>query len=321
MLLRTWSQSARNAGGSTIEPAHVVGATVIDGSVRDRSDVDITIENGRITQLGTSSVHGERLDAEGLTMTPGLIDAHVRLGQSSPNQPHFSLQISAAEIAADIFATVGAALDVGFTTVRDTGGIDGGVVTAIAKGKVRGPRFLSCGPVQCQIGGHGCYEADSVMAGNADELRHNVREAFRRGASFLQLEQLLYETAGAGLAESARDRAKGAREQMTEALAVAKQAGVRIGLGSDLIGPAPDRRGRELSLRAALETPMEALVGGDADQRRDPRPLRPGGCHRARRAGRPRPLERQPLEDPELFSDPAKAVLVIRAGQIVKDLR
>ncbi|MFD6989234.1 amidohydrolase family protein [Streptomyces sp. NPDC059943] len=322
-------------------PAHVVGAAVIDGSGRDPGNVDITVENGRITQFGASSAHGERLDAEGLTMTPGLIDAHVHLGLSSPIQPHFSFQISAAEIAADIFATAGATLGAGFTTVRDTGGLDGGVVTAIAKGKVRGPRVLSCGPVQCQIGGHGYYGADweptelwsthhiaglcalSMMAGNADELRHNVREAFRRGASFLKLcvtggvvgardrltdtqftveeiavavqeasarntyvtvhahnnegirnaveagvrcvehgtrldestatlmaarevalvptfavvEQLLHDTAGATLAESTRDRAKGAREQMTKALAVAKHAGVRIGLGTSSVRP------------------------------------------------------------------------------------
>ncbi|MEU5274693.1 amidohydrolase family protein, partial [Streptomyces hygroscopicus] len=159
MVLRTWSQSAHNGGGSIMGPAHIVGAAVIDGSGRDPSNLDITIENGRITRLGASSAHGERLDAEGLTMTPGLIDAHVHLGLSSPIQPHFSFQISAAEIAADIFATAGATLDAGFTTVRDTGGIDGGVVTAIAKGKVRGPRVLSCGPVQCQIGGHGYYGA------------------------------------------------------------------------------------------------------------------------------------------------------------------
>ncbi|MFC8593004.1 hypothetical protein [Streptomyces atroolivaceus] len=61
-------------------PAHVVGAAVIDGSGRDPSNLDITIENGRITQLGASSAPGERLDAEGLWMTPGLIDAHVHLG-------------------------------------------------------------------------------------------------------------------------------------------------------------------------------------------------------------------------------------------------
>ncbi|MFB8444474.1 amidohydrolase family protein [Streptomyces niveus] len=123
-------------GGSTIEPAHAVGATVIGGSGRDPGDVDVTVENGRITRPGTSSAHGEHLDAEGSTTTPGLIDAHVHLCLSRPIQPHLSFQISAAEIAADIFATVVAALDAGFTTVRDTAGVERGAVTATAKGKV-----------------------------------------------------------------------------------------------------------------------------------------------------------------------------------------
>ncbi|MGC7102775.1 amidohydrolase family protein [Amycolatopsis lurida] len=140
-------------------PFQLTGATVVDGSGRDPVDVTVTVDDGCIAQLGTSSAPGERLDAGGLTMTPGLIDAHVHLGLSSPIQPQFSFRLSAAEIAADIFATAGAALDAGFTTVRDTGGIDGGVVTTIAKGKVRGPRVLSCGPVQCQTGGHGYYGA------------------------------------------------------------------------------------------------------------------------------------------------------------------
>lgn len=403
----------------------VVGATVVDGSGRDPVDVDVTIEDGRIAQLGASVAHGERLDAGGLTMTPGLIDAHVHLGLSSLIQPQFSFQISVAEIAADIFATAGATLDAGFTTVRDTGGIDGGVVTAIAKGKVRGPRVLSCGPVQCQTGGHGYYGADweptelwsshhvpglcalSMMSGNADELRGNVREAFRRGASFLKLcvtggvvgahdrltdtqftveeiavavqeaaargtyvtvhahnnegirnavaagarcvehgtdldestatlmvthdvalvptfavvEQLLHDTAGAGLGESTRDRVVGVRERMTEALAVAKGAGVRIGLGSDLIGPAQDRRGEELRLRAELETPMEALV---AATRTNAEILGLSGQVGLIAPGAQADLvlwNGNPVEDPELFADPANAVLVVQAGRVVKDLR
>ena len=36
--------------------------------------------------------------------------------------------------------------------------------------------------------------------------------------------------------------------------------GVRVGLGADLIGPEQTRRGRELLLRAELESPMDALV-------------------------------------------------------------
>ncbi|MDX3059151.1 amidohydrolase family protein [Streptomyces sp. NE06-03E] len=59
--------------------------------------------------------------------------------------------------------------------------------------------------------------------------------------TFAVVEQLLHDTAGAGLTESTRDRVEGVREQMTKALAAAKHAGVRIGLGSDLIGPAQGR--------------------------------------------------------------------------------
>jgi imidazolonepropionase-like amidohydrolase len=408
-----------------VGPFQITGAAVVDGSGRDPVDVGVTVEDGRIAQVGASSAHGERLDAGGLTMTPGLIDAHVHLGLSSPIQPQFSFRISAAELAADIFATAGAALDAGFTTVRDTGGIDGGVVTTIAKGKIRGPRVLSCGPVQCQTGGHGYYGAEweptelwsshhvpglcalSMMSGNADELRSNVREAFRRGASFLKLcvtggvvgahdrltdtqftveeiavavqeaaarhtyvtvhahnnegirnaveagvrcvehgtdldestatlmaarevalvptfavvEQLLHDTAGAGLDASTRDRVLGVRERMTEALAVAKEAGVRIGLGSDLIGPAQNRRGEELRLRAKLETPMEALV---AATRTNAEILGLSGRAGVIAPGAQADLvlwNGNPVEDPELFADPANAVLVLQAGRIVKDLR
>src|SRR4051812_50172680 len=131
----------------------VAGATVIDGSGRDPVATDIDVDDGIITRLGAAAAHGDRLDAGGLTMTPGLIDAHVHLGLSSPIQPQFSFRISAAELAADIFATAGATLDAGFTTVRDTGGIDGGGVTTIAQGKVRGPPRLSCGPGQGPTGG------------------------------------------------------------------------------------------------------------------------------------------------------------------------
>ncbi|ANZ40417.1 peptidase M38 [Lentzea guizhouensis] len=403
----------------------VVGATVVDGSGRDPADVDVTVEDGRIAALGTSGAHGERLDAGGLTMTPGLIDAHVHLGLSSPIQPQFSFQLSAAEIAADIFATAGATLDAGFTTVRDTGGIDGGVVTTIAKGKVRGPRVLSCGPVQCQIGGHGYYGAAweptelwnshhipglaalSTMSGNADELRANVREAFRRGASFLKLcvtggvvgahdrltdtqftveeiavavqeaaargtyvtvhahnnegirnaveagarcvehgtdideptailmathgvalvptfavvEHLLHDPAQAGLDESARSRAQGVRERMTRALATAKQAGVRIGLGSDLIGPAQHRRGEELRLRAHLETPMDTLVSAT---KTNAEILGLSGQVGVIAPGLQADLvlwNGNPLEDPALFADPANAIVVVQSGRVVKDLR
>lgn len=139
--------------------------------------------------------------------------------------------------------------------------------------------------------------------------------------TFAVVEQLLHDTAEAGLAASARDRAKGVRERMARALAVAKHAGVRIGLGSDLIGPAQHRRGKELSLRAALGTPMEALV---AATRTNAEILGLSGQVGVITPGAQADLvlwNGNPLENPELFSDPTNAVLVIQAGKIVKDLR
>ncbi|GGM93237.1 peptidase M38 [Lentzea pudingi] len=410
--------------GGPVARLHIVGATVVDGSGREPGGGTVTVDDDRIVALGARGTSDERLDAAGLTMTPGLIDAHVHLGLSSPIQPQFSFQISAAEIAADIFAAAGSALDAGFTTVRDTGGIDGGVVTAIAKGKVRGPRVLSCGPVQCQTGGHGYYGAEweptelwsshhipglcalSMMAGNADELRRNVREAFRRGATFLKLcvtggvvggkdrladtqftveeiavavqeatargtyvtvhahnndgirnaveagarcvehgtdideptaalmaargvalvptfavvERLLHDPAAAGLNESVRARVTGVRERMARALAVARDAGVRIGLGSDLIGPAQDRRGEELALRAQLETPMDALVAATKTNAEILGLDEIGAIAPGMKADLVL-WNGNPLNDPELFANPANAVLVMQAGRVVKDLR
>ena len=48
---------------------------------------------------------------------------------------------------------MGAMLDRGFTTVRDTAGADFGLAEAQAEGLVRGPRMLFCGKALSQTGG------------------------------------------------------------------------------------------------------------------------------------------------------------------------
>jgi imidazolonepropionase-like amidohydrolase len=400
------------------------GGRVADGSGREPSAVDVCVTDGIITAVGSAPAGATTVDLDGRLLTPGLIDAHVHLGLSSPIRAQFGFELSAAEVAADIFTTAGFALDAGFTTVRDTGGIDGGVVGVLAKGKVRGPHVLSCGPVQCQVGGHGYYGAEweptamwtdhhipglcalSLMSGNADELRKNVRETFRRGATFLKLcvtggvvgghdrlsdtqftvEEIAvaveeasargtYVTvhahgkegirnaieAGARCIEHGTDideqtaasmkehdvavvptfsvldllsndevtdvnpvtasRAAGIRERMEAALAIARASGLRIGLGSDLIGPNQQRRGEELRVRSELESPMQALVSAtsvNADI------LGVGDTVGTVRVGMRADLavwQRDPLEDPSVFANPEMAVLVVKSGSTVKDIR
>jgi len=184
----------------------IVGARIVDGSGRDPVDgMAIHVEAGRIANVDRVPAGAQTLDAEGLTITPGLIDAHVHLGLSSDVTPSLRRELSVAEMAADMFDNCSKTLDAGFTTVRDTGGIDGGLARTVASGKIRGPRILQCGPVQCQTGGHGHFASEweptsdwcdhsipglramSLLSDGPDEMRKNVRETFRRGADFLKL--------------------------------------------------------------------------------------------------------------------------------------
>lgn len=398
-----------------------VGAVVADGAGGEPTVADVCVSDDIITAIGRAPSDARTVDLTGMLLTPGLIDAHVHLGLSSPIRAQFGFHLSVAELAANIFATAGHALDAGFTTVRDTGGIDGGVVSAIAAGKVRGPRVISCGPVQCQTGGHGYYGAAweptelwhthhipgltslSLMSGNADELRRNVRESFRRGASFLKLcvtggvvggndhlgdtqftvEEIAvaveeaqargtYVTVhahnNAGIRNAVRagvrcvehgtdideptarlmrehdvalvptfavleqlsdtdsldvDLATGrrvadVRRRMASALEVARAVGLRVGLGSDLIGPNQLRRGEELRLRAELETPMQALVSATSVNADILGLADTAGTIRVGLQADLVAWRTDPLQDAAVFADPGQATLVIKAGQLMK---
>ncbi len=400
------------------------GGRLADGTGTEPRPVDVGVTDGIITAIGRAPAGATTVDLDGRLLTPGLIDAHVHLGLSSPIRAQFGFELSAAELAADIFATAGRALDGGFTTVRDTGGIDRGVVDVIAKGKVRGPRVLSCGPVQCQTGGHGYYGADweptdlwskhhipglcalSLMSGNADELRRNVREAFRRGATFIKLcvtggvvgghdrlsdtqftieeiavavqeakargtyvtvhahnnegirnavlggvrcvehgtdideptaallrehdvalvptfaviDQIVH-AEGMDLDPSTAHRIAGVRDRMASALRISRAAGLRIGSGSDLIGPHQQRRGEELRLRSELESPMQALVSATSVNADILGLAESVGTVRVGMQADLVAWQNDPLEDAKAFADPEMAVLVVKNGEVVKDVR
>ncbi|WP_456697523.1 amidohydrolase family protein [Aeromicrobium sp. P5_D10] len=185
----------------------LAGATVVDGQGGEPiGDTTVQVEDGRIASLGERPSGGEEIiDAAGLTLTPGLIDAHVHLGLSSDLAAMQNDELSVAELAADMFENCRTTVGAGFTTVRDVGGIDGGLAKVVADGKVLGPRILPSGPLHCQTGGHGHLAAVweptgdyygrhvpgllafSFLSDGPDEMRKNVREGFRRGAKFLKL--------------------------------------------------------------------------------------------------------------------------------------
>jgi len=180
------------------------GARLIDGTGADPVEgATIAIDGERIASVSKSGKRsdGEAIDCIGLTVLPGLIDAHAHLGLVFDFTAD-SGAMSPAEIAARTFRNCDLCLDAGFTTVRDMCGVDGGVVRAIDTGLVRGPRVFPSGPAIVQTGGHGhitgpfCFQDHSVefpglvqlvaLCDGADAVRHQARLNFRRGATQLK---------------------------------------------------------------------------------------------------------------------------------------
>jgi imidazolonepropionase-like amidohydrolase len=106
-----------------------------------------------------------------------------------------------------------------------------------------------------------------------------------------------------------------------EAVELAHRAGVKIGSGSDIVGPHQGLKGRELALKAEVMTPMGAIVSatrtnaellGLAD--------RLGTIAPGKRADLIA-VDGNPLEDPSLFERGLeKIVLVMKQGRVYKDL-
>jgi imidazolonepropionase-like amidohydrolase len=408
------------------EPFWLASARIIDGLGGDPLPrAAVQVEDGRIASIAAEPPPGAPvIDSTGLTLTPGLIDAHVHLGLSSDIQKSFLNELSVAELAADMFANCAQTLSEGFTTVRDTGGIDAGLAQVVASGKVIGPRILQCGPQHCQTGGHGHFapswaiedrwydhavpglRAFSLISNGPDELRRHVREGFRRGADFIKLcvtggvvsrhdtladtqftgEEIavavqeasargtyvtvhahnnagirnavaagvrcvehgseiddetaalmaengvahvptlitiheLADPTAAGLPAEMADRVGIALDGQADGLLASRRAGVRVGLGTDLIGPDQSRRGRELLLRAELESAMDALIAatrvnadilGIADET---------GTIEVGKQADIVAYAADPLNDPGVFADPREVVLVLKSGVVVKDTR
>ena len=122
--------------------------------------VNIIVRDDRVAEVLVQAEPHEtteefkEIDATSLTLLPGLIDAHFHPASASfdvasIDRSHPSLR------ALDARRHLESALLRGFTTVRDAGGGDIGLVQAIELGLIHGPRLLIAGKAISQTGGHG----------------------------------------------------------------------------------------------------------------------------------------------------------------------
>lgn len=171
---------------------------------RTDGDLCISVQDGRIESLAAAdSPAAEQvtaIDARGLTVLPGLIDAHFHA--VSP-----SLDVAAIDRMHPTHRALGArehleaALRRGFTTVRDAGGADVGLVRATREGLIEGPRLFIAGKALSQTGGHGDMRpgetvspcgcgysgALSEVVDGADRVRAAVRDLLRQGVHHIKL--------------------------------------------------------------------------------------------------------------------------------------
>jgi imidazolonepropionase-like amidohydrolase len=142
-------------------PATVfANARILDGTRDDAlADHHILVENGTIREVSDRPIaaSGARVvDLAGKTLMPGLIDCHVHVIATTANLtlnaelPNTLIALRSARIMRDMLMR-------GFTTVRDLGGADHGLVMAIEEGLIEAPRLVICGKALSQTGGHTDY--------------------------------------------------------------------------------------------------------------------------------------------------------------------
>ncbi len=176
----------------------ITDIAVFDGTSPDLTDGPVLIRDGQIESIGgTPRFDGPRLEGNGGTLVPGLIDAHFHayghsLGLVDLEAPWLSYTALAAR------PRLSRALRRGFTTVRDVAGGDGGLARAIDEGLLDSPRYLFTGPALSQTGGHGdarhpdwdCCRITGHTAEIVDgveALRVAVRDRFRQGAHAIKM--------------------------------------------------------------------------------------------------------------------------------------
>ncbi len=122
-----------------------------------------------------------------------------------------------------------------------------------------------------------------------------------------------------GLPREVAERLMGVEAGMTRAIGIARNAGIRIGLGSDLLGPGQNDRGLELVLRAKAGDAVDALMAATSVNADILGISTQVGTIEPGKLADVIAVKGDPVTHPEVLSDPENIVLVIKAGVIYKN--
>ncbi len=166
----------------------------------------VVVEDGRVTASGPRErvavpADAARVDAEGLTLLPGLVDCHVHL-RSRGNGRDLAEQLATPPSlwVLNAVPAARATLEAGFTAARDAGGTPAGVRLAIEQGIFPGPRLKVAVTGLSQTGGHTDHhfacgvsltpalpDVPNPVVDGVEPMRQRVRETIRAGADWIKL--------------------------------------------------------------------------------------------------------------------------------------
>lgn len=200
--------------GQDLPPDSVLfrNANIFDGtSEKLLLNRNLLVEGSRIVKISEGPIAAKAqtkvIEAQGKTLVPGLIDAHVHLILGSLTMADLlSPELNEAMILSRAGDQAEKMLLRGFTSVRDVGGPSFALKAAIDKGQLKGPRIWPSGATVSQTAGHGDmrlpqersrrffgevsraekYGLTFVADGPAEVLAA-VRENLRFGASQIKL--------------------------------------------------------------------------------------------------------------------------------------
>jgi imidazolonepropionase-like amidohydrolase len=185
----------------------LVGATLVNGTGGPPiPDAAVVVDGDHITAVGPRGQtppprNAEVVDLSGLTLLPGLIDTHDHLAMHGYSLARrWGLEEPGSTTHLRTGGVLGRTLAMGYTTVRDAGGLDAGFKLAVEEGLAAGPRLSLSLQIISPTGGigdrvspsgHACWvPADPALpdsvANGIDQVRAVVRAMVRAGADTIK---------------------------------------------------------------------------------------------------------------------------------------
>jgi imidazolonepropionase-like amidohydrolase len=206
------SSSARPCGCEDFPLKLATGATVVThGTIVDGNgkppipDGTVICENGRITYVGSAAtapappLNAARIDANGGTIMPGLVEAHFHptyFNVATLEDLDIKYPVEYVTLLAGVNAKL--ALECGYTAARSGGclfNVDVWLKKAIEEDLVPGPRMAASGREICGVGGLMDWNPDFrkigmdglvLLVNGPDEARAAVRKLVKDGVEWVK---------------------------------------------------------------------------------------------------------------------------------------